>query len=116
MPAFSIIFFLLIRVINAQFAFTAPTSDSVVVAGSGFTIAWSTNNVTSSVSLLLLEGSSTSLSTAATIAVGIPNSGSYTWTPDASLATGTEYTIGIGIGSFADASKLTNTNYSQVKI
>lgn len=62
---------------------TRPLNE-VVPACKPFTITWQPTT-SNSVSLILLRGPSTDVKPLQTIVVGIPNSGSFTWTPASTL-------------------------------
>lgn len=74
------------------------TTPQAVVAGEPFTIMWTPTETTHTVSLLLLKGPSNDVKPiGAPIAVGIPNSGSYSWVPPADFGPGLSETTGYGI-------------------
>ncbi|KAG0648050.1 putative serine-rich, partial [Hyphodiscus hymeniophilus] len=78
------------------------------VAGTPFNITWaSTTGAEDSVTLLLRKGDADALSTVATIASSIQNTGWYLWTPSSSLPSGTDYAFQI----VDDADEAVN-NYS----
>ncbi|KFY63779.1 hypothetical protein V496_03734 [Pseudogymnoascus sp. VKM F-4515 (FW-2607)] len=67
---------------------------SAISAGQAFTITWSPTT-TGPISLVLVKGDPTALTTVSTIASGLDNSGSFTWTPDSSIAKGSDYALKI---------------------
>jgi hypothetical protein len=72
--------------------------NEAVVAGTPFTITWAPTDASHTISILLLKGPSTNVvKVGAPIAEGIPNSGSYTWTPPADFGPGDSETTGYGI-------------------
>ena len=86
--------FLLATFASAQNVFTDITASTVMVIGQAYTITWTTDS-SSTVTLTLRQGDASNLETVGTIAVGIPNTGSYTWYPDTSLPAGTDYALSI---------------------
>lgn len=71
-----------------------PDAASSLVAGESFEIKW--NPTTEGpITLLLKAGPSGNLNTLATIVQNAPNTGSFLWTPAASLPAGTDYAIEI---------------------
>jgi hypothetical protein len=82
-------------------AITSPLNE-VVPACKAFTIKW-TPTTKGPVSLLLLKGPSTNAVYYQTIAEGIDNSGSYTWTPGADLPSTGSDPHGYGIQLIVDA-------------
>ncbi|KAL5354011.1 hypothetical protein ACLOAV_000096 [Pseudogymnoascus australis] len=67
---------------------------SAISAGQAFTITWSPTT-TGPISLVLVKGDPTALTTVSTIASGLDNSGSFIWTPDSSIAKGSDYALKI---------------------
>ncbi|KAI5788028.1 GPI anchored serine-threonine rich protein [Pyronema domesticum] len=61
-----------------------PGLNDLVVAGKPYTITW-TPTSEGPISLVLLRGPSENVKPIATIVEGIPNSGSYSWTPSTAL-------------------------------
>lgn len=84
----------------------SPSNGQVVNVPKAIDITW-TPTSSGNVNLILRKGGSTDLTTVATIATGIANSGTYKWTPSSDLSTFTGYTIQI-----VDASDSTKSNYS----
>jgi hypothetical protein len=68
---------------------TRPLNE-IVPACKAFTISWQPTT-SNSVSLVLLRGPSTNVLPIATIVTGIPNSGSYSWTPSSGLEADTTH-------------------------
>lgn len=83
-----------------------PLLGQVVNAGSKFQITW-TPSGNDNVNLVLRKGDSAALNVVSTIATDIPNKGSYEWTVDKSLASGTDYAIEI-----QDTNNIADSNYS----
>jgi len=81
---------------------TYPLGDQPIEAGKAITIKWDPT-YGDKLDLVLRRGDSDNLDTI-DIAKGIPNSGSYTWTPPKQLEAGSDYAIQITAGSA--------TNYS----
>ncbi|OBT69112.1 hypothetical protein VE03_01359 [Pseudogymnoascus sp. 23342-1-I1] len=79
---------------------------SAISASQPFTITWSPTT-TGPISLVLVKGNPAALTTVSTIASGLDNTGSFSWTPSSSLAKGTDYAL--KIVSDADA---TIVNYT----
>ncbi|KAJ9648461.1 hypothetical protein H2199_001316 [Coniosporium tulheliwenetii] len=73
--------------------FNIPTTFSFT-AGEPTTITWEPTTP-GTVTLILRSGASNNLNSGAPIATSIPNTGSYTWTPDPSVTRGSDYTIQI---------------------
>lgn len=96
-------------VVKAQKAFNpllTPAFGQVVNVPQPLQITWTATS-SGNIDLLLREGGATDLSTLLTIASGIENTGSYTWTPPTNLATNTDYSIQI-----VDSSNSSLSNYS----
>ena len=84
----------------------SPAFGQVINVPKTFDITW-TPTSSGNVNLILRKGGASSLTTVATIASGISNSGSYKWTPSSDLATDTGYAIEI-----VDANDSSKNNYS----
>jgi hypothetical protein len=84
---------------------TSPTGGALQ-AGVATTITWQPSD-SGTITLKLRSGSSNALTTIGTIASNIENKGTYTWTPDASLPSGADYTIEI-----TSSANPTSPNYS----
>ncbi|OBT71095.1 hypothetical protein VF21_09821 [Pseudogymnoascus sp. 05NY08] len=82
------------------------TDYTSISAGKAFTITWSPTT-TGPVSLVLVKGDPAALTTVSTIASGLDNSGSFTWTPDSSIAKGSNYALKI-----VDDADATVVNYT----
>ncbi|KAH8747270.1 Ser-Thr-rich glycosyl-phosphatidyl-inositol-anchored membrane family-domain-containing protein [Hyaloscypha finlandica] len=92
---------------SAQNPFTFTTLTSIT-AGTSINITWAPSTGTvDTITLLLRQGDPTHLSTIATIAPSIQNSGSFLWTPPTTLVAGTGYAFEI-----VDDGNTAITNYS----
>lgn len=72
---------------TSHYVLTVPTANSLWLAGTTMTIQWTGGPPATAVKLVL--GDVPSWTTAATIGVNLPNTGSYTWTIPANLPTST---------------------------
>ena len=84
----------------ASNTFTSITASTNLTPGQPFVITWTTDG-SSTVTLTLRQGDSSNLATVGTIAVNIPNTGSYTWYPEDTLPAGSDYALEIS-GSEGD--------------
>lgn len=92
---------------SAQNPFTFTTLTSVT-AGTPFNITWApSTGTTDTVTILLRQGDPKSLTTVATVASSIQNTGSYIWTPPTTLPAGSDYAFEI-----VDDGNTDITNYS----
>ncbi|KFZ18444.1 hypothetical protein V501_01221 [Pseudogymnoascus sp. VKM F-4519 (FW-2642)] len=82
------------------------TDYTSISAGKAFTITWSPTT-TGAVSLVLVKGNPAALTTVSTIASSLDNSGSFNWTPDSSIAKGSDYALKI-----VDDTDATIVNYT----
>ncbi|KAK4560843.1 hypothetical protein LTR86_005423 [Recurvomyces mirabilis] len=87
-------------------AFNNANGTLVATAGQPLTLNW-TPSTSGSISLVLRSGSSNDLAAGTVIASNVPNSGSYTWTPDTMLTRGSDYTVEI-----VDDTDPTQVNYT----
>jgi hypothetical protein len=87
-----VIFSFVVAFAVAQNVVTSITSSTNLTPGQPFTITW-TPDSGSTVTLILRKGDANDLSTVGTIASNIPNTGTYTWYPENTLAGGTDYAI-----------------------
>ncbi|KFY35931.1 hypothetical protein V494_05470 [Pseudogymnoascus sp. VKM F-4513 (FW-928)] len=79
-----------------------------IAAGTPITITW-TPTTESTITLKLVRADGSTLDDVSVIQSGIENSGSYTWTPDASIPKGDGYALKI----IDDADPETNYNYTK---
>ncbi|OBT46241.1 hypothetical protein VE00_02384 [Pseudogymnoascus sp. WSF 3629] len=82
------------------------TDYTSISAGKAFTITWSPTT-TGPVSLVLVKGDPAALTTVSTIASGLDNSGSFSWTPNSSIVKGSNYALKI-----VDDADATVVNYT----
>ncbi|PMD49849.1 uncharacterized protein K444DRAFT_670669 [Hyaloscypha bicolor E] len=103
----SVVIAALAALTSAQNPFTFTTLTSVT-AGTPINITWAPSTGTvDTITLVLRQGDPTHLSTIATIAPSIQNSGSFLWTPPTTLVAGTGYAFEI-----VDDGNTAITNYS----
>jgi hypothetical protein len=79
-------------VLAAENPIIKPDGKEPILAGHTFTIEWKPTTE-GTITLTLRQGPSTNLNTLGVIADKVPNSGTYEWTPDASLPSGDNYAI-----------------------
>lgn len=79
-------------VLAAENPIIKPDGKEPILAGHAFTIEWKPTT-DGTITLTLRQGPSTNLHTLGVIADKVPNSGTYEWTPDASLPSGDNYAI-----------------------
>src|SRR5271170_244540 len=84
----------------AENTFTSITGSTNLTPGHPFVITWTTDS-SPTVTLTLRQGDASDLETVGTIAVNIPNTGSYTWYPENTVTTGNDYALEIA-GSEGD--------------
>lgn len=103
----------LVALLSAQLAlaanpnpFNVPQGGWTATAGKPLDLSWQPTT-SGTVTLVLRNGASNNLNKGVTIASGIANDGSYTWTPAATLPRGSDYSIEI-----VDDADPTETNYS----
>lgn len=75
---------------------TAPDAGDTLVKGNTYTILWSSVHV-AKVNIKLCKELPDELLCFSVIAVGVPNSGSYSWTVPSSLANGSSYVVSAGV-------------------
>jgi len=78
----------------AENTFTSITASTNLSPGQPFVITWTTDS-SPTVTLTLRQGDALDLETVGTIAVNIPNTGTYTWYPDSTPPAGTDYALEI---------------------
>src|SRR5271170_3177704 len=78
----------------AENTFTSITGSTNLTPGHPFVITWTTDS-SPTVTLTLRQGDPSDLETVGTIAVNVPNTGTYTWYPESTRPTGTDYALEI---------------------
>src|SRR5271170_2025513 len=84
----------------AENTFTSITGSTNLTPGQPFVITWTTDT-SPTVTLTLRQGDASDLETVGTIAINIPNTGTYTWYPQGTLPAGSDYALEIA-GSEGD--------------
>ena len=80
-----------------------PSAEGITLAKGGtYTIQWGSVRV-DPVNILLCEESPDELFCFSSIAAGVPNSGSYSWTVPSNLPNGSNYVIGVGVSGVSIA-------------